>query len=186
VSASEDGKPPPTRGDDRDNIVSFPASRRRPWPDRRQRPGHRIGSARGRWAYSTGDDQDGYPRGVYAHFDRITVGPHDPEWNYVEDADETGYYAYDVWVKLAPLPYVLRVIEQPAAPARFQRLYRLAMNPAGDPDPAAPCTRGQIRSGRWANRLHTALSGDPPIIRNTATAILELAESAPVEQRGLR
>lgn len=158
-----------TRGDEINNVVAFPA--RCPVPDTTVRPAHPIGNPRGRWAYSTGDDGDGYPRGVYKF--------------------EREGWVVNEWLQLGPLPYVLKVLENPShETTRFRVLYYLSMRPDADPadvEAASPCTIGEIRSGRWNERTPApVLSADPPIIRAVARAILEIAEQSPRERRGQR
>ena len=131
------------------------------------RPPRPIGSARGRWAYALGEHVDGLPRGVWVH---------------ITDTPEAH------WALVAPLPHVLAVIDQPHEIARFRVLYCLALARPDAPDVPVDlqvsCSRGEVMSGRWAERLGTVLSADPPVIRAAARALLELAEHAPRGVRG--
>lgn len=171
MSPTGSSERPPTTRAGGDNVIAFPD---RPRPDTTQRPAHPIGSPRGRWTYSTGDDGDGYPRGVYAFF----------------RAGSSSTVLVDVHRKLGPLPYVLRVLEYPNNQARFRVLYHLSMleHPdLDDRDQFAIVTRGQIMSGEWEQRLcfgpvPAVLSGDPPIIRAVGRAILDLAAAVPTER----
>lgn len=127
-------------------------------PAAAERPAHAIGSPRGRWAYSTGQDGDGIPRGVYAYFS--------------EPAE---------WLWLAALPYVLAVRKYPENPARFRLVFHLGQRPDINPEDlrnVAVCTRGQVRSGRWAQMLSLPLSGDPSVIRAAGRAVLAEAVRA--------
>jgi hypothetical protein len=132
------------------------------------RPPRAVGSPRGRWGFALGERVDGLPRGIWVH---ITDTP-DPHWACV-----------------APLPHVLRVIDQPSQVARFRVLYRLALDPvtvdgAGDvTSPWSDCTRGEVLSGRWADRLGIALSADSNVVRATGRALLQLADDATREVR---
>jgi hypothetical protein len=71
VCASAGRNDQPTRGDVGGNVVPF---RRRVWEPLTglvvtdARPIHPLGSPRGKWAYATGEDGDGLPRGVYCRF----------------------------------------------------------------------------------------------------------------------
>lgn len=140
-------------------VVALPqhchGNQRGPSPDN---PPLVIGSERGRWRCATGDD--GWPRGVYAWIDEQDGGPE--------------------WLRVAVLPHVHQVTHHPEAPQRLQVLYHLSE--AADPDPTDPgavaaCTRGEIRSGKWAEKVDVPLSGEPAVVRAAGRAILALAES---------
>lgn len=160
----------PTRGADRSghgNVVPF---RRRVWRSSGglvitdARPQNPLGSPRGKWAYATGEDGDGLPRGVYCRF---------------REGADIGVQG-EHWRLLGVLPYVVRVDELPANPARWRWVFYLAQQPAARVDDPGTvfASRGEIRSGRWANRLNVPLSGDTAVIRATATAILIEADRA--------
>lgn len=122
-----------------------------PQPTPQQPPKYRIRVASGPWAYSTGDDGDDWPRGVY----RLNGG---------------------TWDEMAPLPYVLeRLARRDGAARRTTYDYRLSMTPLADPDGVAICDDEELTTGTWAAKLDVALSADNKVCIAVATAVRHTA-----------
>ncbi|HVW41005.1 MAG TPA: hypothetical protein VHC18_06620 [Amycolatopsis sp.] len=159
----------PTRGAPNapSNVVPF---RRRVWETpgglviTEARPVHPLGSPRGKWAYATGDDGDGLPRGVWCRFSEG------------RDISVDGVH----WRLLGVLPHVVHVEDHPASPARWRLVFHLSLQATARPGDRAVAfaSRGEIRSGRWSNRLGVALAGDPAVVRAVGKAILAEAQRA--------
>lgn len=118
-----------------------------------------IPASSGSWAYSTGEDGDGVPRGVYRH-------------------------ANKVWEKAGPLPYVLeRLTRRDGQGRRIGVSYRLAMKPLAEATDVVICGDDEIKDGSWAEQLDVVLAADDKIIKMVATAIRHTArEHAPVRE----
>jgi hypothetical protein len=115
----------PAAAGERDNVVKLPRAGRSAQP---QWP---LPMSQGQWRYSTGDEADGWPRGIY-----LLQGP--------RDATE--------FVRVAPLPYVLeRIHRRDGAGRRTGLDYRVSLDAAGT-DPVV-CDGDEIRGGEWAARL---------------------------------
>lgn len=107
-------------------------------------------SAEVKW--SSGDDSDGYERGVYVR--RGTT------WQYI-----------------APLPYVLDVIKHDSGSQSF----RLSMSRRMPSSKPVTLVAGEdLGHGGWAEALGVTLPADPKIRQSAETAIRTVAESAPV------
>uniref|UniRef100_UPI003F49830F DUF927 domain-containing protein n=1 Tax=Actinoplanes sp. CA-084688 TaxID=3239901 RepID=UPI003F49830F len=121
-------------------------------------PRYVVPMSQGAWRYSTGEDGDGFPRGVYRKAGR-------------EDAD-AGEWAG--WAKVAALPYVTERLSRRDGDNRRTGLdYRLAMHPDGRD--AVVCDGDEVKTGEWAPRLDVALSADDKIQKAAATAIRDVA-----------
>src|SRR5690606_29557265 len=95
-----------------------------------------IPASSGSWAYSTGEDGDGVPRGVYRH-------------------------ANKVWEKAGPLPYVLeRLTRRDGQGRRIGVSYRLAMKPLAEATDVVICGDDEIKDGSWAEQLDVVLAAD--------------------------
>jgi len=117
-----------------------------------QKPRWSISITGGEWAYSTGDDADGIPRGVY------------------RNDSKRG------WVKEAPLPYVLeRLIRRDGQGRRSGVSYRLAMRKLDLAGDVVICSDAELRDGSWAELLDVPLSADDKIIKAAATAVRHTA-----------
>lgn len=111
-------------------------------------PQWRIRMSQGRWAYSTGEDDDTYSRGVYRQ--PTGGGP---------------------WVDMAPLPLVReRLVRLDADGRETGSCYRL--NKTDAPNAAGVLVSDdEIKTGEWAYRLGVPLSADDKIIKAAATAL---------------
>jgi uncharacterized protein DUF927 len=110
------------------------------------RPEHEVPMSQGAWRYSPGDKL--FARGVYR-----------------ETAD-------DVWLPVAPLPYILeRLVRRDGYGRRAGVDYRIAMVPDPGPAEVSVCDDEEIRTGAWASKLDVALSRDRKIIDAAGTAI---------------
>uniref|UniRef100_UPI003F495F8A DUF927 domain-containing protein n=1 Tax=Actinoplanes sp. CA-151224 TaxID=3239904 RepID=UPI003F495F8A len=122
-------------------------------------PRYLVPMSQGAWRYSTGDDVDGFPRGVYRK-----VGRDD-----AEAAEWSG------WSKVAVLPYVTERLSRRDGDNRRTGLdYRLTMHPDGRD--AVVCDGDQVKTGEWAPMLDVALSADDKIQKAAATAIRDVAQ----------
>jgi hypothetical protein len=147
----------PAAAGERDNVVKLPRAGRSAQP---QWP---LPMSQGQWRYSTGDEADGWPRGIY-----LLQGP--------RDATE--------FVRVAPLPYVLeRIHRRDGAGRRTGLDYRVSLDAAGT-DPVV-CDGDEIRGGEWAARLGTALSADDKIVKAAATAIRAEGERVAVDREAV-
>jgi hypothetical protein len=107
----------------------------------------------GVWAYSTGEDGDGYdlPRGVYK-------------------LEGSG------WRQLAPLPHVLeRLTRRDGQGRRTGISYRLSMHRLAAPEDVVICSDPEIKDGSWADQLDVTLSADDKVVKAVATAIRQYA-----------
>lgn len=118
-----------------------------------------IPASSGSWAYSTGEDGDGIPRGVYRHSNKV-------------------------WEQAGPLPYVLeRLTRRDGQGRRVGVSYRLAMKPLAEATDVVICGDDEIKDGSWAEQLDVVLAADDKIIKMVATAIRHTArEHAPVRE----
>ncbi|GAB1695163.1 DUF927 domain-containing protein [Krasilnikovia sp. M28-CT-15] len=149
-------------------VVPFPTQRRRSPggggdsgapDDAPASPRYRVAMSQGAWRYSTGEDSDGIPRGLYRKVGR-------------EDADAGEIPG---WAKVAELPYVLERLSRRDGDGRRTGLdFRLSMHPDGRD--AVVCDGDEIKTGEWAARLDVALSADDKIQKAAATAIRDAAQ----------
>lgn len=125
-------------------------ARRMVWPA--ASPRWAVPMPQGTWAYSTGDDLDQCPRGVYR-----------------ESGDDT-------WMWMAPLPYVLsRLIRRTSSGQREATLYRMALSADAASSDVVICDEEEIKTGVWASKLDVALTPSRQIIDGAAAAIVDTA-----------
>lgn len=118
--------------------------------DSTPKPAHHLPMSQGTWAYSRGGGEP-LPRGVY----RASQGR---------------------WHWLAPLPYVTtRLTARDGDGRRSGLRYRITMDLDAPAGAAAVCTRREIDTGEWAQKLDVPLSSDRRVQDAAASAIVHSA-----------